>query len=353
MKHETAVQTVTLPPAKPATPGLQDPDTSSEAILYLPGHYYSRLDGTGKVRVFNFPQKVNLGPLYMWSPDGKLHTAKALGTVQVPLGDTTILEMGGSLAFEPSLSTHFQDGDLDGLIIDCTEVGQAEDDLIEQSANAIMGFKSIRTISFNRTHLSDSSFDRLDYLPNVRWLCLWNAGESGARIAKINLSQLRVLGVDDIDSMTPILQRLNKSLLQRLCLQQASMTEADWSSLSQMSALDTLDLAIQANWRKFTLESEKERRHQFECISKLRKLRRLSLNGSQIGLPSDQAPRYVLAALKQLPELKQLYVQGTTPFQLKKLKETLPHCQVIDHNDRETINYWFDPRYEDPTGAVK
>jgi serine/threonine protein kinase len=198
------------------------------------------------------------GTFHWWSTSNH-HESKVIPTdgkpFSIPKNAKLLFRVGYSMGQWPYTWARFRHNDLTGIIIDgnmCSYNQTTCNTMVE----SFFQQDDLKLIQLRTMTLSPKSLSSLGYISSLRWLDLTtifvehNDSErihaprlTGKEIASFpNLPQLKVLSLEEVTDVSPVLARLSDENLKALSLAENDCTEQDIESIARFQNLEILNL---------------------------------------------------------------------------------------------------------------
>jgi Leucine-rich repeat (LRR) protein len=224
----------------------------------------------------------------------------------VPPNGLLQLQAQKALSVEPQLFRGFGAHDLTDLTL-----GQGYWN--DQHITYISKLTGLRLLIIDQADVHDKSIPELNQLTNLKVLSIRGTSLTGNAVAQLKvLERLRWFGASLLDTILPVLQKLNNSqTLEYLQLDGCKLTNDDMKAIATMSNLQQLRMSGNHQLTDSGLQ----------LISHLRKLHTMAIDG-------DAVSAKCIETLKKLPSLKNLSISSDewSKADQAKLHEALPNC---------------------------
>jgi serine/threonine protein kinase len=237
------------------------------------------------------------GTFHWWSTSNH-HESKTIPTdgkpFSIPTNAKLLFRVGYNMGLWPYTWVRFRHNDLTGIIVDgnmCSYNQNTCNTIVE----SFFQQDDLKLLKLRTLTLSPKSLRSLGYISTLRWLDLTtifvehNKSEShaprlsGKEIASFPiLPQLKVLALEEVTDVSPVLARLSDENLKALSLAEDDCTEQDIESIARFQNLEILNLrgcksgGARLNGDKLV-----------GVLMKLKKLKKLAVDSSVLEMSSE------------------------------------------------------------------
>ncbi len=333
-----------LSPSQPVQPIAKPADDGAGLFGLDTGFsYYSKIEA-GK-KIFDFPKfhKHKLGDILWWQ-SGKLHSVPATKTQEVPKDAKLIFRVESDMLVAPDLWPRFHPSEFQGILVDLHSC-YVDEEPLNQSIHEITQQRNLQILTLYQKLMSLKTFLGVGGLSQLRWLdasqiSVDDREITGEVLTKLpNLQNLRVLRLEKVDGITPVLIELSKrNSLRRLSLPHNKLTESDIKLITKLQSLEVLSLN-ENDLRQVNIDLLAE-------LAKMPNLKCIVINSEVLSVAKPQT-------LSKLTGLSILTNEAELPAPIKQAIAGNAGLKVIqDSQLKKRDGDWFDPSLEDPEPII-
>lgn len=276
-----------------------------EAQVSEPTGYFSTINADGS-RTFTFPAGVYLG-LLSFGPR-KQERLRTIGTITVPPGAITYLEVSADIHSHPQWLTHLRPDDI--AILECST--DMNNDWGLTQLQYIVRLKNLKGLIIPNSKLSPYAIELINRLTHLEHLELPGSRTSGVELAGLKrLHEFKTLNADQCSDVAFLVRALTAapSKLLILSLSNCDLTDQDLARISGISSI--VDLKVSYNLFSDAC---------FPSLRRMPNLRMLYIDGNHLHVNN-------FASFKKLESLR-VSANLDENARLQDLQKALPQCKI-------------------------
>jgi tRNA A-37 threonylcarbamoyl transferase component Bud32 len=305
--------------------------------------YFSKIVGKKRVFEFSTSHKHSLGDIYWWQ-SGKLKHVPCLKTQEVPKDAQLIFKIASEMLVAPDLWPRFRPSEFNGVFVELHSC-YVEDDPLNQSIREITQQQALKILILEMKSISAKTFLGISGLSHLRWLDVRDIIADEQRLTGkvvshlLNLQNLRVLRLEKVLSVSPVLSQLtNNNSLRRLSLAGDYLTAEEIKLIPAIKSIEVLSLRSN-DLSKLSIKPWDE----------LVKLPNLKYVVVESGVLSDTDPQ----TLEKLRGLTILTNNTALPANIQDAIAKNKSIKLIQDGDlMKRDGDWFDPLKNDPKSLI-